>query len=188
MTISLFSCHCCSTMADRNSVDVPLLNDAGPTSPNRPTFHRQKSHTARSRLRKWWRPLAILALPPLLLLTYSMVHQMLDLPPLPKVRIDTGGVSSSSSGASWHPGDAEVDQAIADEVPENKITASSCVCGATQHGQRLCDIYHKTGLRSSTLHRGSGARIRRLLARARDGEDVKIGILGGSGESVLLSI
>lgn len=174
----------------RRSVDLPLLNNDGsttpppPVSPRRAGFPRHKGY-GRSRLRRLIKPLMILAVPPLLVLLYAFVHPLLDLPPLPKVSIEAGGKSWSSSSGSSDSHIAvpqEEDQAIADEMPDALQASSSCICGATERGKELCDVYQKTGLRSSALHRGSGARIRHLLARARDGEDIKIGILGGSGE------
>jgi hypothetical protein len=63
---------------------------------------------------------------------------------------------------------------------------SRCLCGTESkretEGQRVCEVYGKSGLLRSRLHTGSGNRIRRMIDKAVSGEKLKIGILGGSGE------
>ena len=60
-----------------------------------------------------------------------------------------------------------------------------CECGETEEGGRLCDIYRIAGLRASRVVEGTGARVRRVLQKAREGKGLKVGILGGSGEYIL---
>lgn len=57
-----------------------------------------------------------------------------------------------------------------------------CTCGDTDEGRRQCDVYGVEGLERSRLVKGTGARVRRMLLRGREGHKLKIGVLGGSGE------
>lgn len=63
---------------------------------------------------------------------------------------------------------------------------AKCTCGDEDsvEGRRLCEMYRPQGLDGSRLVQGSGARMRRALAKSREGEALKIGVLGGSGESL----
>lgn len=58
-----------------------------------------------------------------------------------------------------------------------------CRCGETRAGERLCEVYQREGLRLSRAVEVTGARVRRVLQKAREGERLKVGVLGGSGES-----
>lgn len=165
-------------MADpRSSVDQPLLTNEGPsfTPPIRHSSTAAKYGT-RSRFRKWLKPLVILSLPPLLIMIYSLVHQRLDLPALPKVRIENGNTPEILP--------AQIEQDYEDKMRPAAVIPS-CACGATARGKQLCETYHESSLQNSVLYRGSGARMRHLLWRAREGQPIKIGILGGSGESLI---
>ncbi|KAL1412111.1 hypothetical protein Q8F55_003110 [Vanrija albida] len=99
---------------------------------------------------RYLRPLLLLGTPLLLLALYAALHPLVPALP-PLPKVHL------DSGAS-----------------------TDCSCGATPEGARLCETYHPEGLRASRLVEGSGARVRRLLDRARKGDDVKIGVLGGS--------
>jgi hypothetical protein len=144
----------------------PLLNG----SPNLGTRHETRSSryirpTSAQVLKRWWKPLAALLSPFILLFIYAMVHPHVPgLPPLPTVSIHHGG----STSGEW--------------VGEVNIPQDVCNCGATDEGERLCSIYQPEGLRHSRAIEGSGARVRRVLQKAREGHALKIGVLGGSGE------
>nr|ODN87605.1 hypothetical protein L203_03384 [Cryptococcus depauperatus CBS 7841] len=110
---------------------------------------------------RMWRIVAFMALPPLLLFLYSLIHPHVNgLPPLPKISITSGEV-------------------ISEPFYEEDII-QDCICGETDEGRRLCSLYHKEGLRNSRLIQGTGARVRRVLQKARDGEKITVGVLGGS--------
>ncbi|KAL7421533.1 hypothetical protein Q5752_003302 [Cryptotrichosporon argae] len=143
-----------SSASHGESSSSPLLNDhAPPPSPSRrrrQTAHGR--HPALVGLRRWWKPLAALSFPFVCLFIYALVHPYVPgLPPLPTVSIDTG-----------------------------KTALRDCLCGATREGERLCSVYRPEGLRTSRLVEGTGARVRNMLAHARDGRPIKVGILGGS--------
>lgn len=120
-----------------------------------PRRHQRPAH-----LRRYWKPLAIIGVPFLLLILYSAVHPHVEgLPPLPAIHVGNRPVAAQGE----HP----------------------CVCGSgAGEGARVCDVYGETNLISSRLHEGSGARVRRMLAKAREGKSVRIGILGGSGKHI----
>ncbi|WVN89227.1 uncharacterized protein L203_104445 [Cryptococcus depauperatus CBS 7841] len=88
---------------------------------------------------RMWRIVAFMALPPLLLFLYSLIHPHVNgLPPLPKISITSGEV-------------------ISEPFYEEDII-QDCICGETDEGRRLCSLYHKEGLRNSRLIQGTGAR------------------------------
>lgn len=58
-----------------------------------------------------------------------------------------------------------------------------CLCGHTSEGERICSIYQKEGLKHMKAVEGTGARMRRVLQKSREGQALKVGILGGSGKS-----
>ena len=130
--------------------------------------------------KRWWKPLTALSLPFLILILYQAVHPHVPgLPALPKVHIESA--SGSWSSEDWFsdsrakgggPHGQPIEEGVAD-----------CVCGATDEGRRLCGNYLKEGLRTSRVVEGTGARVRKVLQKAREGQPLKIGILGGSGES-----
>jgi len=131
---------------------------------------RRGSSTTRAVMRRWWKPLVALSTPFLFLLIYSAVHPHVPgLPPLPKVSIHSGYESPHVPG--------RLDLIGAEE--------DVCRCGETDAGQRLCDVYQREGLRLSRAVEVTGARVRRVLQKAREGEKLKVGILGGSGESAV---
>lgn len=161
----------------------PLLSQAGPSrhtaisSP--PTSSSSGSRRRSSRrtstfgvvAKRFWKPLVALSLPPLLLFLYAVVHPHVPgLPPLPKVSVHYGsgaGVGSAGSGV----------EAVYEEAQVRR-----CTCGDTDEGRRQCDVYGVEGLERSRLVKGTGARVRRMLLRGREGHKLKIGVLGGSGE------
>jgi len=129
---------------------------------------RRGSSTTRAVMRRWWKPLVALSTPFLFLMIYSAVHPHVPgLPPLPKVSIHSGYEAPHVPG--------RLDLIGAEE--------DVCRCGETDAGQRLCDVYQREGLRLSRAVEVTGARVRRVLQKAREGEKLKVGILGGSGES-----
>lgn len=94
---------------------------------------------------------------------YSLVHpHVKGLPPLPKISITSGN-------------------AVGQPYYEEKIV-QDCICGATDEGKRLCSLYREETLRSSRLIEGTGARIRKVLKKASNGEKIKVSVLGGSGK------
>jgi len=115
------------------------------------------------------RTLLLVLVPAVLVVGYSFLtpHFPEYLPPLPKVKIEHGGANTLEA-----PG----------EVHTEYFSPSMCVCGETEVGKKLCDVYHQQGLQASRLVRTSGARTRRLLTKAREQQAIKIGVLGGSGE------
>lgn len=118
-------------------------------------------------LRRWWKPIVLIATPFILLGIYAIVHPHVPgLPPLPTVNIHSGAPLPE-----WGTLSKEEDP---------------CRCGETREGERLCDVYHSAGLRASRAVEGTGARIRRVLQKAREGERLKVGVLGGSGECSLV--
>ncbi|WWC91519.1 uncharacterized protein L201_006465 [Kwoniella dendrophila CBS 6074] len=147
----------------------PLL--ASPTSsPTRGSYITSSRRNGRSSslsrsLKRIWKPLFAISLPFLLLFIYALVNpHVKGLPPLPKVHITSGSSSSSET-----------------TIYEEKIV-ESCICGSedSEEGKRICEVYHEEGLKQSRLVQGSGARIRKMLNKAREGQKLKIGVLGGS--------
>ena len=133
-----------------------------------PGIHRPGGRYPKNSLRRCWKPLLFISLPFALVFLYSLVHPHVPgLPALPKVKVHIGDDHSLSTGEGGGAGCEEY----------------SCICGSTDEGRRLCEVYRKEGLEKSQLVRGSGARVRRVLQKARDGERIKVGILGGSGTS-----
>lgn len=110
--------------------------------------------------RKYWRPLLFISIPFALVFLYSLIHPHVPgLPALPKVKV--------------HLDHGEMDS----------IGQDGCLCGQTDEGRRLCEVYRPEGIAKSQLVKGSGARVKRMMQKARDGERIKVGILGGSGTS-----
>jgi len=108
--------------------------------------------------RRYWRTLLFISLPFVLVFLYSVIHPHVPgLPALPKVKV-------------------HLDHGEMDSVGED-----GCLCGQTDEGKRLCEVYRPEGLAKSQLVKGSGARAKRMMQKARDGERIKVGILGGSG-------
>lgn len=131
----------------------PLLSNDTPAPPA-----RRKRQTRSTR---WWKPIAVISVPIVLILIYAVVHPHVPgLPALPRVVIQ----GSEPARVPYYSEDSE------------------CTCGHTREGERLCEVYHREALRSTRLVQGTGARIRRILLAAREGKALKIGILGGSGE------
>lgn len=150
------------------TAERPLLGGDAATPPMTPTRSSLRG-PHRLWMRRWMRPMFLVLIPPLLLLAYSFIHPHYpSLPPLPKIKIESG----TSTGGYSNTGPEKV----------TYISPSSCLCGQTERGKQLCDVYHKQGLMASRLVEGSGARTRRLLTRAREAHPIKIGVLGGSGE------
>ncbi|ORY28167.1 SGNH hydrolase-type esterase domain-containing protein [Naematelia encephala] len=158
--------------ADNSTLSQPLLSsDNDDTSPPsfEPARRRHSTPTLRRRfpglylaLKKWWKPLIALSTPFFLLFLYALIHPHYpSLPALPKVRIDTTGSNSHIFGHS-------------DAGP------FECTCGESVAGERLCRVYNQEGLRSSQLVKGTGARVRKVLQKAREGHSLKVGVLGGS--------
>ena len=113
----------------------------------------------RTSIRRYWKPLLFISIPFALVFLYSVIHPHVPgLPALPKVKVhlDHGDSEAADGG---------------------------CLCGQTNEGKRLCEVYRPEGLAKSQLVTGSGARVRRMIQKARDGERIKVGILGGSGMS-----
>jgi hypothetical protein len=112
--------------------------------------------------RKYWRPLLFISIPFALVFLYSVIHPHVPgLPALPRVKV-------------------HLDHGEMDSVGQD-----GCLCGQTDEGRRLCEVYRPEGLAKSQLVKGSGARVRRMMQKARDGERIKVGILGGSGMSLM---
>jgi hypothetical protein len=110
--------------------------------------------------RKYWRPLLFISIPFALVFLYSVIHPHVPgLPALPRVKV-------------------HLDHGEMDSVGQD-----GCLCGQTDEGRRLCEVYRPEGLAKSQLVKGSGARVKRMMQKARDGERIKVGILGGSGMS-----
>lgn len=131
-------------------------------------LHRPGKRYSKNPLRRYWKPLLFISLPFVLVFLYSVVHPHVPgLPALPKVKvhIDHGDETALSAGEGG-----------------GKCGENDCICGSTDEGKRLCEVYRPEGLVKSQLIRGSGARVRRVLQKARDGERIKVGILGGSGQ------
>lgn len=126
---------------------------------------RRRTSGVTHALRRYWKPLVLISSPFVLLFLYGLIHPHVPgLPPLPKVKVQLG--------------DSTADTDVIHEV----LPLDDCVCGQTDEGDRLCKVYRKEGLRTSRLVRGTGSRVRRVLQKAREGEKLKIGVLGGSGE------
>lgn len=140
-----------------------------PNSSSSSSFHRPGKRSTRNPLRRYWKPLLFISLPFALVFLYSVLHPHVPgLPALPKVKVHIDHGTDSPSGSGEGAGCEE----------------NSCICGQTDEGRRLCEVYRPEGLIKSQLVKGSGARVRRVLQKARDGERIKVGILGGSGESL----
>jgi hypothetical protein len=108
--------------------------------------------------RRYWRPLLFISIPFALVFLYSVIHPHVPgLPALPRVKV-------------------HLDHGEMDSVGQD-----GCLCGQTDEGRRLCEVYRPEGLAKSQLVRGSGARVKRMMQKAKDGERIKVGILGGSG-------
>jgi hypothetical protein len=180
----------------RNPSETPLLPpgevDSYPrrpswTSPTSPTFPFRR-HSGSKRpvspllgpiLRRGWKLVLALSLPVLLITLYSLVHDRVDdLPALPKISVHYD-YSGTSEWATEGAGESRLGDSMALAPGPN---GGSCTCGATDDGKRVCDVYGAEGLEKSRLVQGSGARMKRMLARAKAGKDIKIGVLGGSGE------
>jgi len=147
--------------SDPSSSSQPLLHSEGYTSlEERNTSTEEIMAIRRPSTRRYWRPLLFISIPFALVFLYSVIHPHVPgLPALPKVKI--------------HLDHGEMDS----------IGQDGCLCGQTDEGRRLCEVYRPEGLAKSQLVRGSGARVKRMMQKARDGERIKVGILGGSGMS-----
>jgi hypothetical protein len=122
-----------------------------------------RRHGKRTSLRRYWKPLLFISIPFALVFLYSVIHPHVPgLPALPKVKVHL------------------------DHGDNEAVEGGGCVCGQTNEGKRLCEVYRPEGLTKSQLVTGSGARVRRIIQKARDGERIKVGILGGSGMSCCL--
>jgi hypothetical protein len=137
----------------------PETSSSQPTSSLLDQGPPARRHQRPPQLRRYWKPLAIIGVPLILILIYSAIHPHVEgLPALPAIHV---GDRPAAAAAGEHP----------------------CVCGSgSGEGARLCEAYGEPNLIASRLYEGSGARVRRMLAKAREGKAVKIGILGGSGE------
>jgi hypothetical protein len=119
-----------------------------------------RRHGKRTSLRRYWKPLLFVTIPFALVFLYSVIHPHVPgLPALPKVKVHL------------------------DHGESEAVEGGGCLCGQTDEGKRLCEVYRPEGLTKSQLVTGSGARVRRMIQKARDGERIKVGILGGSGMS-----
>ncbi|WVR07844.1 hypothetical protein IAU60_004887 [Kwoniella sp. DSM 27419] len=145
---------------------------SGPSSSSRRSSSRRHGHGGvRHTLKRWWKPCTAILLPFLLLFVYSLVHpHVKGLPPLPKVHFSSG----------YEDGFPISDRPTGGPAAYEEKIVVGCTCGSTDEGQRLCNVYHEEGLRNSRLVQGTGARMRRVLQKAREGQALKIGILGGS--------
>lgn len=85
------------------------------------------------------------------------------------------------------------------DLAQNVLTvAEECACGipslgrgeeTQSEGERMCDIYGKETLARSRLFTGTGARVQRMLEKAqRERRALKVGILGGSGMGLFISL
>lgn len=120
-------------------------------------------------LRRYWKPLLFISLPFALVFLYSLIHPHVPgLPALPKVKVHIGNGDDHTVLGGGLGGNGGCEE-------------YGCICGSTDEGRRLCEVYRKEGLEKSQLVKGSGARVRRVLQKAKDGERIKVGILGGSG-------
>jgi hypothetical protein len=163
-----------------SSAHQPLLRPSGhglgldyeAEADNEAVMPIRRTGPRRNTLRRYWKPLLFVSLPFALVFLYSVIHPHVPgLPALPKVKVhfDNSG-SGSGSGASLS------------TSGNGRCEEHGCICGQTDEGKRLCEVYRPEGLVTSQLVKGSGARVRRMLQKARDGERVKVGVLGGSGE------
>ncbi|WVQ80909.1 hypothetical protein IAT38_003016 [Cryptococcus sp. DSM 104549] len=153
--------------ADGSSSLHPLLHHSTTSPPPSPSRRRRRLTSAHrfptlyAAFKRWWKPITALLLPAFVLFLYALVHpHVKGLPPLPRISISHGG-------------------SVSQPLYEEKIV-QKCVCGQTEEGERLCGLYHEEGLRNTRLVQGTGARVRRMLQKAREGEALKIGVLGGS--------
>jgi hypothetical protein len=85
------------------------------------------------------------------------------------------------------------------QTDDSVSLAERCICGAgagasgrggeegkgRTEGERICQVYGKEALIWSRLHEGTGNRLKSFIKRAKTGKKLKLGILGGSGESPL---
>lgn len=166
------------SMVVDSSAGRPLLASYPTSPPSSP--HTRHTHTFTSRpRRRWIKPLILLAIPPLVLFIYTLAHPLIpSLPPLPHIRIETGESIPSTPSS-----DVDLTSPSSSPAPM-MVTPDSCVCGSTERGKALCNVYHQAGLRASRIVQSSGARLRRVLGKARDGNDIRVGVLGGSGEAL----
>ena len=153
-----------SNTQEEEEVSYPLLeNGQSPNQVQERTRRRSNSNPKQGVIRRvsrtWWKPIALLSTPFILIIIYALVNEQVGLPPLPKVTIQHG-----QSG-------------------ELVSKEGMCDCGESLEGDRLCSIYQVEGLVHSRAVEGSGARIRRVLDKAKAGHGLKIGVLGGSGMS-----
>lgn len=142
-----------SLSTDRN----PFLSNTPNTT--YPTQHRRRGSSQQNNLlrsvTRSWKPLAFISIPLTLVLLYAVIHPLIPgAPSLPSLAIN----------ADLRPADQQ------------------CLCGVTDEGKRTCRVYGEEGLKRSRMFDGSGARVRRMLGRAKMGLPMKVGILGGSGE------
>ncbi|EIW71857.1 hypothetical protein TREMEDRAFT_38095 [Tremella mesenterica DSM 1558] len=143
--------------AEPSSSTRPLLEP--PPSPSLLPETKWRRNGHHHRWRRWMTPVLALSTPFLLISIYAIVHPHVPgLPPLPHMSLN----------------------GLKGQLDEISDGALGCLCGATSEGERLCEVYDKEGLRASRLFEGSGARMRKVLRKARDGEPIKVGILGGS--------
>lgn len=154
----------------------PSESSSSSTSANQPLLrpdgyglglesHQEIMAIRRPGKRRYWRTLLFISLPFALVFLYSIIHPHVPgLPALPKVKV--------------HLDHGEMDS----------VGPEGCLCGQTDEGRRLCEVYRPEGLAKSQLVKGSGARVKRMMQKARDGERIKVGILGGSGTLPVLLI
>ena len=145
--------------SDPSSSSQPLLHSEGYTSlEERNTNTEEIMAIRRPSTRRYWRPLLFISIPFALVFLYSVIHPHVPgLPALPRVKV-------------------HLDHGEMDSVGQD-----GCLCGQTDEGRRLCEVYRPEGIAKSQLVKGSGARVKRMMQKARDGERIKVGILGGSG-------
>lgn len=132
-------------------------------------------------LRSHWRPsrryalmLAALLVPTALLVLYAHLSPHYDsLPDLPKVQVQINPKPPPAGSES---------AALSDIEAQQPVLLPDCICGSTNRGRALCDVYTEHALRASRLVEGSGVRIRKLLAKLHEGAPLTVGVLGGSGE------
>ncbi|BEI86200.1 hypothetical protein CcaverHIS002_0604870 [Cutaneotrichosporon cavernicola] len=141
----------------------PMPSDSSPARHSGTFTHRPRH--------RWVRPILILAIPSALIFLYIIAYPFIpSLPPPPRIRIETGDPILAS------PAEPSPVAPLAPIV----ASADACVCGVTDRGKALCNVYQKTGLRASRIAHSTGARLRRVLGKARAGNDIKVGVLGGS--------
>lgn len=139
----------------------PLLDeeDVSFRAPSPLSTAKRRGLTVSRQAMRWLRPLTLLIIP-LILVIITTFH--------PDVRLPRIVIQYPSTLETTYPEDSE------------------CTCPNTREGGRLCSVYRPETLRSTQLVRGTGARMRRMLQKAKDGKPLKVGLLGGSGK--LLSL